>query len=166
MLLSAQTIRNMHPKLILPFCERGVFEGMSYGLSCCGYDIRVAQDLKLAPGQFTLASSLETFNMPRNIAAYVKDKSTLARRGLAVQNTFIEPGWRGVLTLELTNHQPKPPFWRFASQANHIILKKGSPIAQIVFTFVDAPTDQPYVGKYQDQGPEPTPAILEGSPPR
>ena len=114
---------------------------MSYGLSAAGYDIRIAEDINLKAGEFTLASSLEEFNMPDDVLAYVKDKSTWARQGLAVQNTVIEPGWKGFLTLELTNHR----------RMETLILRKGMPIAQIVFHRLEAATEQPYDGKYQNQ---------------
>lgn len=149
MILSASTLRKHFNNIVAPFCERAVFEGMSYGLSIAGYDIRIREPLVLESGDFLLASSLELFNMPCNVMAFVKDKSTWARRGLAVQNTVIEPGWRGYLTLELTNHGPQ----RLAIQA-------GSPIAQIIFQLTDAVTDG-YTGKYQDQGPQPHPARFE-----
>ena len=105
MILSAQTIRKLKP--ITPFHERTKEFGMSYGLSAAGYDIRIAEDTNVMFENFCLASSLEHFNMPDDVLAYVKDKSTWARQGLAVQNTVIEPGWKGYLTLELTNHSYK-----------------------------------------------------------
>jgi hypothetical protein len=79
------------------------------------------------------------------VVGVVHDKSSLARRGIAVQNTVLEPGWRGFLTLEITNHGPEP-----------IMLKSGCAVAQVVFTFLDEPTERPYRGKYQDQeaGPQ------------
>ena len=46
--------------------------------------------------------------MPSDVLGQVCDKSTWARRGVAVQNTIIEPGWRGYLTVELTNHSGEP----------------------------------------------------------
>lgn len=117
----------------------------SYGLSHCGYDVRIDQDRLLKSGDFELASTLEEFRMPHDVVAFVHDKSTWARRGLAVQNTVIEPGWRGFLTLELTNH----------SRTNDIWLPRGSPVAQIVFHRLDQPVPG-YNGKYQDQerGPQ------------
>lgn len=138
MILPAQIIRLIKP--VTPFCERTKEFGMSYGLSAAGYDIRIAESLLLGPSDFILASSMEEFNMPNNVLAYVKDKSTWARQGLAVQNTVIEPGWRGFLTLELTNHFGSP-----------IKIEKGMPIAQIVFHKLMEATEQPYDGKYQDQ---------------
>ncbi len=138
MILPAQWIRMYKP--IKPFCERTKEFGMSYGLSAAGYDIRIAEDIYLNKGDFVLASSLEEFNMPNNLLAYVKDKSTWARQGIAVQNTVIEPGWKGYLTLEITNHSKLP-----------ITFKQGMPIAQIVFHELKEPTEQPYDGKYQNQ---------------
>jgi dCTP deaminase len=78
--------------------------------------------------------------MPTWVAASVKDKSTWARQGVSVFNTFIDPGWRGFLTLELVNHS-----------SVGIFIPKGTPIAQIVFEELDATTNVPYDGKYQDQ---------------
>jgi dCTP deaminase len=138
MILPAQTIRQIKP--ITPFHERTKEFGMSYGLSAAGYDIRIAEEFYLFPNQFKLASSIEEFNMPDDVLAYVKDKSTWARQGLCVQNTVIEPGWKGYLTLELTNHSLLP-----------LTFKIGMPIAQIIFHRLEAPTEQPYDGKYQNQ---------------
>jgi len=126
--------------------------GMSYGLSAAGYDIRVAQKTRLEPGSFWLASSLERFDMPVDILGEVKDKSSLARLGVTVQNTVIEPGWFGWLTLEITNHGPEP-----------VEILCGQPIAQILFYRLSAPTDAPYSGKYQNQPDQPVPAIREAA---
>lgn len=182
-ILSAQTIRHRvaetewddrYPGLgslrfnIKPFSEAKQACGMSYGLSGCGYDIRVGmiqnpcenaraaqkpelQSLLVRPGEFVLMASLEYFEIPNDICAIVHDKSTLARQGLALQNTVLEPGWKGYITLELSHHGTKP---------QRILV--GQPIAQVVFHKLDQPTELPYVGKYQDQGREPTPAILLG----
>lgn len=119
----------------------------SYGLSSCGYDVRIAESMWLWPLFGRLASTIEKFVMPKGIMAEVKDKSSWARRFVTVQNTVIEPGWRGTLTLELTNHRPWPRF-----------IRAGTPIAQIVFKRLDYDTDQPYRGKYQDQAEGPQPA--------
>lgn len=148
MILSAQTIRKLG--IITPFHERTIFNGMSYGLSSCGYDVRVKQSIHIKEGSFELLSTIEHFEMPDTIVGRVHDKSTLARQGIAVQNTIIEPGWKGYLTLEVTNHG-KQTIW----------LPEGTPIAQIVFECLDFPTEKPYTGKYQDQPDFPVRAILE-----
>ena len=60
--------------------------------------------------------------------------------GLMVQNTVVEPGWKGYLTLELTNHSEV-----------FIEIAAGTPIAQVVFSYIDEPSEG-YNGKYQNQG--------------
>ena len=143
MILPAQTIRRLKP--ITPFFERTVVNGMSFGLSHAGYDVRIAQNLWLRKGMFSLASTVEEFNMPNDLIGMVHDKSSWARRGLSLFNTVIEPGWRGFLTLELTQH------------ADALLeIKMNDPIAQIVFIRLEEPTESVYTGKYQDQksGPQ------------
>lgn len=147
MILPAQCIRS-RPWLVTPFYgSKQVHEnGMSYGLSCCGYDVRVDQDILLWPKGHCLASTVERFQIDLDLAPTVLDKSSWARRFVTVQNTIMEPGWCGYLTLEITNHS-----WKF------VRIKRGTPIAQIVFNQLSEPTDMPYAGKYQNQerGPQP-----------
>ncbi len=141
--LSAQTIRLYATEgnsLVTPFCPRTVSNGKTFGLGPAGYDIRAAEDVYLYAGDFRLGSSIEYFNIPDDILAYVKDKSSWARMGVCVQNTVLEPGWKGFLTLEYTNH---------GRQGIQIL--SGEPIAQIIFHRLDMPTEQPYKGKYQNQ---------------
>lgn len=157
-MLSAQTIRkrvlgysgNQLQLEIRPFCERSKVNGRSYGLSSCGYDVRLAQDIWLWPLFGRLGSILEYLKLPADLSAEVKDKSTNARLFVFVQNTIIEPGWEGYLTVELTRYLPWP-----------ILLRKGTPIAQVVFHQLDEPTEQPYRGKYQKQESGPQKARFE-----
>jgi dCTP deaminase len=130
--------------------EKQVVGGMTFGCSAAGYDVRIAQTVALDLGGFSLASTVEHFTMPDDVLGIVHDKSTWARRGITCQNTVIEPGWRGWLTLELANHSSEP-----------VIITEGSPIAQIVFHQLLEPTDRPYRGKYQDQPNRPVSAIAE-----
>ncbi len=165
--LSAQTIRKLCIRseeysrpMIDPFKERTVIRGKSFGLSTAGYDVRVEFATGsmwkfstprivggiLFPGHtFMLASTVERFCMPTHIRGVVHDKSTWVRKGLTVQNTVIEPGWSGYLTLELIYHGKED-----------LVVRAGDPIAQIAFEYLDLPTDQPYTGKYQHQerGPQ------------
>jgi dCTP deaminase len=158
MILSAQSIRDRcydgdrvsMNGMIEPFCERGVSRGRSYGLSSASYDVRLDRGLWLFPGYGRLASTVERFTMPRDVAGMVKDKSSNARRFILVQNTWIDPLWKGFLTLELTLFRPWP-----------VYLPAGLPIAQIVFVRLDAPTDSGYSGKYQNQERGPQPARNE-----
>jgi dCTP deaminase len=148
MIIPAQTIRKVKP--VNPFCERTKFCGVSFGLSSAGYDIRIAKSLRLMRGDFALASSMERFEMPNDWLGIVHDKSTWGRKGIAVQNTVIEPGWCGYLTIELTNHS-----------IDNIWIEEGVGIAQIVFHRLEEPTEQPYTGKYQNQAAGVVPAIFE-----
>ncbi len=149
------------------YAEKKVYNGKSYGVSQCGYDVRCKQDLTIYPvslknlflkaigikrDSFVLASTVERFSIPRDLAACVLDKSTWARTGLAVQNTIAEPGWKGWLTLELTNHSD-----------NVIKVLAGEPIAQVLFHMLVEPTDVPYPddGKYQNQENRPVDPIWE-----
>ena len=165
--LSAQSIRK-HIK-IEPFDERNIHNesGTSLGLSSSSYDVTLAQDVTLYPlhvviqhalarcdiknmPMWSLASTEQYVEIPHNVSCMLLDKSTLARRGLAVQNTLIDPGFRGYITLELSNH------------GNEILeLKKGQPIGQLLFAWLDEATEQPYNGKYQDQPNRPVEAIKE-----
>jgi len=148
MILSAASILELAP--LDPIVQKTIHPetGTSFGLSLCGYDIRIRETVDLDRGGFALASTLERFDMPKHVVGVVHDKSTWARRGLAVQNTVIEPGWRGYLTLELTAH------------LSGLHIPTGAPIAQILFHQIDQPTEG-YAGKYQDQPPRPVEPIAE-----
>lgn len=151
MILPAQDIRYWAAKgMIEPFEERGVSHGRTFGLGPASYDVRLKQDMWLWPFWGRLASTVERFNMPAGIMAEVKDKSTNARKFILVQNTLIDPGFKGGLTLELTRFLPWP-----------VRLRAGTPIAQIKFSYLSRPTDQPYAGKYQGQSDDPEPARME-----
>lgn len=121
--------------------------GLSYGLTECGYDIRIKQDVWLFPfKRFALGSSIEKFRMPNYLMGRVLNKSTWARRGLdASLTTNIEPGWIGYLTIELCYHGYLP-----------IKIRAGSPICQIIFEQINEPAN--YKGKYQNQENKPVEA--------
>ena len=165
MILPAQTIRALclgNRPMISPFTERIVVNGMSAGLSSCGYDIRIAEDIQLWPQgkaqfntfkAFSLASTIEAFNIPTDIMMEIKDKSTWARLGIAVQNTIAEPGWKGeTLTLEISNHGPET-----------VRIEAGSPIAQAVFHRLEEATELVYSGKYHNAPKGAQEAIFEHS---
>lgn len=155
MIASGNTIRRLG--IFEPFSERTKHNGMTYGVGPAGYDVRVEFDEEgkyetaiLCPGEFILASTIERFIMPKDLLGIVHDKSTWARLGIAVQNTVIEPGWCGWLTLEITNHSNKI-----------VSIQRGDPIAQIVFHYLDEPASVAYDGKYQNQKRGPVRPILE-----
>jgi dCTP deaminase len=153
--LSAKSIAEHQPPLVFPlYPEQRQERGLSYGLGPHGYDIRIAQDVRLWWGVTKLASSVERFNLPNNVRGLTLNKSTWRRRGLEVgAATILEAGWRGHLTLELTLLRPFTLF-----------IPAGTPIAQIEFAWLDMPTDRPYAGKYQDQEAAPVAARMSPGP--
>ena len=123
--------------------------GVSYGLTEAGYDLRIAEAVTLHPlKRFSLAFASEPFAMPRDLVGVVHDKSTWARRGLSVFNTVIEPGWQGFLTLELVYHR-----WGI------LRIPAGAGIAQVLFHRTTE--DAAYAGKYQGQPARPVAAIMD-----
>lgn len=147
--LSAQTIRKLD--IVSPLNDRFKVNGMTAGLSCCGVDLTIGQDILIPPKTQVNSFVQEKIRMPFNIRGKVENKSTLARLGIdASATTNVEPGWFGFLTIEIYNRS-----WWFKS------LKKGTPICQVVFEFLDEPTEQPYIGKYQDQPKRTVEAIME-----
>ena len=127
--------------MIDPFVDQNiVVNGMSYGLSAASYDVRIGHDLEMWAGESALAHTEENLDIPENICGMVFDKSTYARRFVSAMNTFIDPGFRGNLTLELINHS-----------SEIVRIKKGDPICQIVFQALNGATDRPYQGKYSGQ---------------
>lgn len=89
----------------------------------------------LHPGEFALGATAETIRLPANIAAQLAGKSTLGRYGLLLHCTagWIDPGFEGEVTLELTNGGPLP-----------ILLRPGMRIGQLAFWQTAAPATRPY----------------------
>lgn len=105
--------------------------------------------LDLEPGQSALAETVEVVDMPSDMVARVEGRSSLGRLFVVVHSTagYIDPGFRGRVTLEVTNHAP------FG-----VSLRPGMRVAQFVFEEMDgaaeAPYDQRDESKYQgQQGP-------------
>ncbi len=107
----------------------------------------------LHPGEFVLGSTLERVGLPDDLVARLEGKSSLGRLGLLIHSTagFVDAGWDGQLTLELSNVATLP-----------ITLYPGMKIGQISFIRMTTAADHPYgsgeVGsKYQGQrGPIPS----------
>jgi dCTP deaminase len=156
--------------IFTPFSERGVYHGLSYGLSCAGYDVRLRDDVTLVQGYTIVTPTLEHMAFPPDLIGMVADKSTWARLGVAVQNTICEPGWSGVLAIELT-YQPvlTPEQSRTIREQPQrsppatLALSAGTPIAQILVSELKALAERPYGdGKYQNQSADDCQAKLEG----
>jgi dCTP deaminase len=107
----------------------------------------------LHPGEFVLGSTLERIRLPDDLVARLEGKSSLGRLGLLIHSTagFIDPGWDGHVTLELSNVANLP-----------ITIYYGMPIGQLSFVLLTEPAETPYGAdklgsKYQGQrGPTPS----------
>ncbi|MFP6594066.1 MAG: dCTP deaminase [Dehalococcoidia bacterium] len=109
----------------------------------------------LHPGEFILGGTTERIELPNDIVARLEGKSSLGRIGLVIHSTagYIDPGWKGNLTLELTNVARLP-----------ITLYSGMRIGQISFQRMTTEVDRPYGSselgsRYQGQS-EPTTSRL------
>ena len=89
----------------------------------------------LHPGEFVLGSTLETVTLPDDLAARVEGKSSLGRLGLLTHATagFVDPGFSGHVTLELSNVATLP-----------IRLWPGMKIGQLCFFRLSSPAEHPY----------------------
>src|SRR4051812_11440093 len=99
----------------------------------------------LHPGEFVLGSTLERVALPDDLVARLEGKSSLGRLGLLIHSTagYVDPGWDGFLTLELSNVANLP-----------ITLYPGMKIGQISFFKLTSPAETPYGSagnKYQGQ---------------
>ena len=159
--------------MIKPFEERQVRSAViSYGLSSYGYDLRIADEVKIftninntivdpkafdprsfvdyqgpvcivPPNSFVLGRSVEYFKIPRNVLTLCVGKSTYARCGIITNVTPFEPEWEGFVTLEISNTTPLPA---------KIYANEG--IAQVLFFESDEACQTSYAdrqGKYQGQ---------------
>jgi dCTP deaminase len=107
----------------------------------------------LHPGEFVLGSTLERIRLPDDLVARLEGKSSLGRLGLLIHSTagFIDPGWDGHVTLELSNVANLP-----------ITIYYGMKIGQLSFVQLSEPAETPYGSdglgsKYQGQrGPTPS----------
>jgi dCTP deaminase len=104
----------------------------------------------LHPGDFVLGTTKERIEMPHDLVANVEGRSSLGRLAVVVHATagFVDPGYRGQVTLELSNLGTAP-----------VALTPGMRVSQLVFTELSTPADRPYGAdrgsKYQDQeGPQ------------
>lgn len=174
-------IRN--PRMITPFVEKLQDKNkISYGLSSFGYDATCADTFKVVdsnyngildpkdvdpkafkeikadtfiipPHGFVLTYTKEIFDMPEDVLSICMAKSTLARVGLVVGVTPLEPGWRGQVTIELSNTTDLP-----------IKVYSHEGICQFLFYQGNSAADISYKkrnGKYMDQRGIVLPTILK-----
>ena len=114
-------------------------------------EVQGGEPFILHPGEFVLGQTLEWVELPDDLVARLEGKSSLGRLGLLIHSTagYVDPGWKGNLTLELSNVANLP-----------IALYYGMKIGQISFFRMSSAVDRPYGSpelgsKYQGQS-EPT----------
>jgi dCTP deaminase len=111
------------------------------------------QPFVLHPGEFVLGSTLERIRLPDDLVARLEGKSSLGRLGLLIHSTagYVDPGWDGHVTLELSNVANLP-----------ITIYPGMTIGQVSFVQMTEPAAAPYgsaglASKYKGQeGPTPS----------
>ncbi len=114
-------------------------------------EVKPDEPFILHPGEFVLGSTLERVALPDDLVARLEGKSSLGRLGLLIHSTagYVDPGWDGYLTLELSNVANLP-----------ITLYPGMKIGQISFFRLTTAAERPYGttrNKYQGQrGPTPS----------
>jgi dCTP deaminase len=116
-------------------------------------EVQGDQPFVLHPGEFVLGSTLERVKLPDDLVARLEGKSSLGRLGLLIHSTagFIDPGWNGHVTLELSNVANLP-----------VTIYPEMKIGQLSFVQLTEPAAVPYGAgglgsKYQGQrGPTPS----------
>jgi len=173
-----QTHQMIAPFIDHQCSEHGV---ISYGLSSYGYDVRLFNQFKvftnvnagvidptnfsdghfvdkeadeciIPPNGFLLARTLEYFILPNDVLAICMAKSTLARVGIVVGVTPIEPAFEGTITLELSNTTTLP-----------VRIRSFQGICQFLFFKGSAPCRTTYAdrkGKYQKQTDVTLPRVI------
>ena len=108
------------------------------------------EEFILHPGDFVLGTTKERVEIPADLLAHVEGRSSLGRLAVVVHATagVVDPGYRGQITLELSNLGTEP-----------VALTPGTRISQLIFTELKNASERPYGSdrgsKYQDQqGPQ------------
>lgn len=98
-------------------------------------EVEAGRPFVLHPGEFVLGSTYESVTLPDDVAARLEGKSSLGRLGLLTHSTagFIDPGFEGNVTLELSNTATLP-----------INLWPGMKIGQLCFFRLSSPAEHPY----------------------
>ncbi|MDR3102344.1 MAG: dCTP deaminase [Methanocalculaceae archaeon] len=134
MLLSSSAIRaRIADKTlgITPFAEES--------LQPASYDLRAAEDTVMKAGKLSLVATMEFVSLPADLAATLRGRSSFGRKGLLLGAGYIDPGFRGNLTLCMVNMGP-----------TDIRVEKGTRIVQMLIHPVFGDVDNIYDGNYQD----------------
>lgn len=97
--------------------------------------VNEGQPFILQPGDFVLATTVESFRLPDDLLARLEGRSSLGRLGIVVHSTasIFEPGWDGVVVMELGNLGRMP-----------VALYPGMRICSLTFEELSSPSEVPY----------------------
>jgi dCTP deaminase len=111
------------------------------------FHLKKGEPFIIHPGEFALATTYETVELPDDLVARVEGRSSMGRLGITMHVTagYIDPGFRGKITLEISNIGKMP-----------VALYSGQRVCQIVFETMTSPSKKPYGhpdrdSKYMDQ---------------
>lgn len=100
--------------------------------------VKPTEPFMLQPGDFVLATTMESLSLPDDLLARLEGRSSLGRLGIVVHSTasVFDPGWRGVIVMELGNLGRMP-----------VALYPGMRICALTFEELSSPADVPYYKK-------------------
>ncbi|MDV0441993.1 dCTP deaminase [Methanorbis furvi] len=116
---------------IAPFAEDS--------LQPASYDLRAAEDIVLKKGELSLVATMEFVSLPADLAATLRGRSSFGRKGVLLGAGYIDPGFRGNLTLCMVNMGPED-----------ISVTKGTRIVQMLIHPILGDVETAYNGNYQD----------------
>ncbi len=122
-------------------CTDGHLVITPYNSDCqqpASYDLRAAVDILLPQGTCTLVPTLEWVELPMDTAGTLRCRSSFGRRGILLGAGFVDPGFRGQLTLCLSN-----------LGSNDLFIRKNDRVVQMILHEVRE-GNQSYSGRYQD----------------
>ena len=108
-------------------------------LNGAGYDLRLAMEVVIPPGEHRLVATLERVELGDDIAGTLHLRSSLARNGIIASLALVDPGFRGQLTISLFNAGPES-----------FKMSRNDKFVQLVLHGLSSKTEYMYNGKYQD----------------
>jgi dCTP deaminase len=108
-------------------------------LNPAGYDLRLDDEVMLAPSEHRLVSTKERVELGRDLVGLLHIRSSLAREGILASLALVDPGFRGQLTISLFN-----------SGGNAAQLKAGERFVQLTLLRLGRQAAAKYEGRYQD----------------
>ena len=116
---------------IEPFAEES--------LQPSSYDLRSAEDIIIKKGELTLVPTMEFVSLPDDLCATLWGRSSFGRKGVVLGAGYIDPGFRGNLTLCMVNNGQED-----------IKIVKGMRIVQMLIHPIEGSVESAYNGHYQD----------------